>query len=163
MRATNPLAGGVKSRVGSGAVQNQPGTAEPLAGVHLAAAVTLAATLALAGAAVVFGALLLITPHGETLEAVWWLAGFGFAAPLAALGAAWLLRSADTPDARRALTAAAPLALLSLCAALALGRAAGGVPQCLLLAAVPAGLGLPLPPPAPVPPPPRPGACTPPA
>jgi hypothetical protein len=140
MRATNPLAGGVKSRIAPRAEQSPSRTGEPLAGVHLAAAVTLAATLALAGAAVVFGALLLITPHSETLEAVWWLAGFGLAAPLAALGAVWLLRSADTPDARRALTAAAPLALLSLCAALALGRVAGGLPQCLLLAAVPAVL-----------------------
>ncbi len=106
---------------------------------------TLAVTLALAGAAGAFGAILLITPHSETLEAVWWLAGFGLAAPLAVLGAAWLLRAADTPDARRALTAAAPCALLSLCAALALGRAAGGLPQCLLLTALPAVLLLVLP------------------
>ena len=61
------------------------------------------------------------------------------------LGAAWLLRAADTPEARRALTAAAPCGLLSLCAALALGRAAGGLPQCLLLTALPAVLLLVLP------------------
>ena len=145
MRATNPLAGGVKSRVGSGASQNPPAAGEPLTAAHLAAAVTLAVTLALAGAATAFGAILLITPHSETLEAVWWLAGFGLAAPLAVLGAAWLLRAADTPDARRALTAAAPCALLALCAALALGRAAGGLPQCLLLTALPAVLLLVLP------------------
>jgi hypothetical protein len=136
MRATNPFAGAVKER---GGARVSPGTSlsgEP-AGAQLAAAVALAATLALAAAVVVFGAVLLITPHAETLEAIWWLAGFGVVAPLAALAAGRLLSTVDTAAGRRALTAAAPCALLALCGALALARAAGSLPWSLLLTALP--------------------------
>src|SRR5215212_9074076 len=118
MRATKPLRGAVKARTRSHPSPALSATAESPAGVHLAAAATLAATFALTAAAAAFGAVLLFVSHGETLEAIWWLAGFGVVTPLSILGTAWLLRAADTPDARSALTAAAPWALLSLCGTL---------------------------------------------
>ena len=140
MRATKPLRGAVKARTRSHPSPAPPAAAESLTGVHVAAAATLAAALALTTAVAVFGAVLLIVPHGETLEAIWWLAGFGVVTPLAALAAAWLLRAVDTPDARRALTASAPCALLSLCGTLALLRATGGPSWSLLLPAISAAL-----------------------
>jgi hypothetical protein len=128
MRATNPFGGAVKARTGSGPSSR----ASPAAGsppvTHLAAATTLAVTLALAAAVVLFSALLLVTPHSETLEAIWWLAAFAVVAPLGALGAGWLIRATRTPAAGRALTAAAPCALLLLCGALALARVAASLP-----------------------------------
>ena len=145
MRATKPLRGAVKARVASDPSPAPSPAGESLAASHLAAAAALAAAVALSGAVVVFGLVLLITPHSETLEAIWWLAGFGVVAPLAALGAAWLLRDVEAPGARRALTAAAPCALLSLCSTLALVRAADARPWSLVLPAVPLVLLLALP------------------
>ncbi|MDX6561548.1 MAG: hypothetical protein QOD65_1362 [Gaiellales bacterium] len=145
MRATNPFAGAVKSTVGSGPSRSASRADQPFGAAHLAAAVTLAATLALAAVTMAFAAILLIAPHSETLEATWWLAGFGLAAPLAVVGAVRLCRAADSPGAKSALTAAAPGALLSLCAALALARVAGALPESLLLTAIPALLLLVLP------------------
>ena len=137
MKATNPFGGAVKERAGARASSPTSPAAEAATFADLAAAATLALTLALAGAVVVFGAVLLMTPHSERLEAIWWLAGFGVVAPLAALGAGRLLRAAETPADRQALTAAAPCALLALCGALALAHAAGSLPWSLLSAALP--------------------------
>ncbi|MDP9258839.1 MAG: hypothetical protein M3Q31_20140 [Actinomycetota bacterium] len=140
MRATNPFDGAVKDSPGVHDSSSTSPTGPPHTASEVAAAATLAATLALAAAAVVFGALLLIASHSETLEAIWWLAGFGVVAPLAVLGAGRLLSAADTPAARRALTGAAPCAVLALCAALALARAVGSLPASLFFAAAPFAL-----------------------
>lgn len=94
----------------------------------LAAAATVASTLALAVAIIVFALVSLVVGHTETLEAIWWLAGFVIVAPLAAWGAGRLLAAADAPAGRFALTAAAPGALLALCGSLLLARAVGSLP-----------------------------------
>jgi hypothetical protein len=136
MRATNPLRGAVKARVGSDLSPAPSAAGPPLTGVELASAAALAATVALAAAIAAFGGVLMIAPHSESLEAIWWLAGFGIVAPLAAAGAAWLLRAGVAPGARRAVTALAPCALVALCGGLALARAAGAPRWSLLLPAI---------------------------
>src|SRR5258706_4427954 len=136
MRATNPFGGTVKERP---RVHDWPGTSpagEGHTAAQLAATSALAATFALAAAVVVLGAVRLITPHSERLEAIWWLAGFGVVAPLAVLVGGRLLRAADT-RAPRALTGAAPCAVLALCAALAVARAVGALASSLFLASTP--------------------------
>lgn len=145
MRATKPLRSAVKARPSADRSPGPSAAADSTTGEHLAAAVTLAAAFALTAAIVVFGAVLLFVAHGETLEAIWWLAGFGIVTPLAALGAVWLLRAAKTPDARLALTAAGLCALLSLCGMLALIRATGAPSWALLPPAIPLALLLAVP------------------
>jgi hypothetical protein len=104
--------------------------------VHVAAALALALALVLAPAVAAFAAILLVTPHSETLEAIWWLAGFGVVAPLAAVGARRLLASARSPAQRSALTAAAACVWPALAGTLVLVRAAGPLPASLLLLAL---------------------------
>jgi hypothetical protein len=140
MRATNPLGGAVKERPGAQAASSAAPRGEAPSPAQLAAAVTVAATLALAGAVVVFALVLLITPHSERLEAIWWLAGFGVVVPVAVLGAGRLLAAANGPSERAALAAAAPVALLALCGGLALAQAAGSLPVLLLAAILPFGV-----------------------
>ena len=137
MRATNPFGGTVKERRGVRDSSSTSPARDSHTASELAAAAALAATLALAAAVVVFGAVRLVTPHSERLEAIWWLAGFGVVAPLAVLVAGRLLSSADTRAPRQALTAAAPCALLALYGALAMARAVGSLPASLLLASAP--------------------------
>lgn len=126
MRATNPFGGAVKEHAASHPPSSASPASEPRTAAQLAAASTLAAVGALAAAIVVFAAVSLVTPHSETLEAIWWLAAFGVAVPLAGLTAGRLLAGTGSSTGRQALMAAAPCALLALCGALALARAAGG-------------------------------------
>ena len=136
MRATNPFGG---RRQATRRAQSRrrgrprlPGRRPPS---QLAAAAALAATLALAAAIVVFAAVLLLTPHSERLEAIWWLAGFGVVAPLAVLGGGTPAgRCGNACRAGAALTAAAPAALLALVRSCSRSARAAGSPP--LVAAV---------------------------
>ncbi len=136
MATTDHLLRARGPRGGAGPSPASAAPASPPAPAHVAAALALALALALAVAVTVFGALLLVTPHSETLEAVWWLAGFGVVAPLAALGARRLLASARSPTQRSALTAAAACTWPALAGLLLLVRATGPLPASLLLVAL---------------------------
>ncbi|HEY3613193.1 MAG TPA: hypothetical protein VGK92_05780 [Gaiellales bacterium] len=123
--------------VGPGAERALAPPAPPA--VTIGAAVVLAAALALSAAIAVFAVVVRVSGHGETLEAVWWLAGFGVVAPLTVGGAGRLLRGAATPQGACLLHARALCALATLAVSLAAARVAGGLPLSLLVVlAVPA-------------------------
>ena len=142
MRATNPLAGAssrgsapARRRTGAGGrCRSPPPTSRRRS--------TLAVTLALAREPPSRSApSSLITAHSETLEAIWWLAGFGLVAPLAVLGRGAAAAAADTPSRSRALPPPRLVALLALCArARARARRRGAAAASLLAARLPFAL-----------------------